>query len=208
MGYDMRWVDELSDEEKEARDAARGRFHAAVEERNRQFKVNGRPRTDAELEAHPAQKLVHSTLREFEHLDGYFRLNISGMGAVREPMLAAGAIHTKMEPYPHGEGWPDPADFGLTEWPDSDDPREEAKKFLAAVDDKLAEGVEFPGIPLHKLCSNDGWIVTMPECLSAAKAWADHRQEVVDAGHEWISLTDEFVAWIATAAHRGGFRVY
>lgn len=63
-----------------------------------------------------------------------------------------------------------------------------------------------PGIPGHKLCSNDGWHVLPFDITSgighADQLWPDWRNDLTD-------YVQEFVAWMEQAAERGdGFLVY
>jgi hypothetical protein len=78
------------------------------------------------------------------------------------------------------------------------------------------------GIPVHKLCSNDGWLVTPGECRKAVAMWHEACKEA-GAGDEQLGLKvltealDEFnvgsdywlkwIAWIERAAGHGGFVV-
>lgn len=179
----MRWQDEYTPEEQAVKDAAQAEFNRLVSLRNALGRVG---------EDHPAQQAVHAAYEALGRADiGYFRLNIWGMSETRPWLLKVGAAHERgNEP----RDWPSEDDFAGG----YEDPAYEA-----ACDRVRAAGVEFPGIPIWKLGSNDWWHVTPIECRSAVIEAAKHEDELTDAP-EYVR---EFLVWIGEAALRGGFRV-
>ena len=144
--------------------------------------------------------------REMPHADatgiaavGYFRRNIWGMGPLREAMADAGMGYWS----PSGDGirFPTPNDF-------TDD-----EAFQAALEPVLSHHPDdHPGVPLHKLCTNDGWIITPDEC---AQAWTAFEQ--FSASDDLSRFADkmetnesikEFAEFLKAAAECGGARVY
>jgi hypothetical protein len=115
----------------------------------------------------------------------YYRLNIWGMGRCRDIMWDRGDMIHVLGDHPP---FPEPASYGLDEWPESmqyDDEYNEIGpwpedspegKFTAASNAVLSyspPGVR--GIPSWKLGSNDGWLVTEDDCkgaLAALRDWA------------------------------------
>ena len=118
--------------------------------------------------------------------DLYFRRNIWGMGPLRDDMTTIGGGDAATMGY-----WPDYE----PEWPRDGTP-EEFEVFLKAARD------ERPGIPLHKLCSNDGWWVTAMECRTALDIWEQAGMPEVE------SFRDDWISFLQTAAKHGGFRTF
>ena len=118
----------------------------------------------------------------------YFRLNVWGMGAVREELLAAGVIKVVRCP-----DFPSHTDFANVE------------EYEAAIDAvRIASPGDGPGIPVHKFCSNDGWVVTPLE-VSSGIIYATQREPL------WRDkLTEdrwrEFVTWMEGST--AGFEVW
>lgn len=233
MGYDMYWTSHDPTPEQEAElKAAKAAWVEAVTARDEAFErdaslrqqMSAAQRSGDLNAAHvPYQDAVIAASSRVSDAEvNYFRLNISGMGVVRDCLVQTDAIHDKMG-WGGSLDWPSLDAYGLEEPPETSTWDEASSSYVErqltaeeeayekAVRDKLAAGVEYPGIPVHKLCSNDGWIVTPPECVSAAKLWLENRQRVVDSGeHEtrWIELTDKFMTWVAEAAQHEGFTVH
>lgn len=59
-----------------------------------------------------------------------------------------------------------------------------------------------PGIPVHKLCSNDGWHVTAVECLSALIIWERRGKPMPE------EFMDDVIPFLQAAARRDGFEVW
>lgn len=169
-----------------------------------------------------AQAAVHAA---YDAIDAarvdYFRLNIHGMGSMRDTMHNLGMLAGTYEQ----PRFPELSDHGLTqeEWwamdEDSADPRAVAMR--AANDAVLVwSPPDEPGLPVHKFGSNDGWHVTVRDCTSALalfdRAAAERPDAVAAARAEWTfsgASTSYFDAWIAFLRRgadpaRNGFRVY
>lgn len=110
---------------------------------------------------------------------GYFRLNIFGMGTYRQFMEQFGMLATHY-------------DF---KWGDAD------------VDAAIAG--EEPGIPIHKLGSNDGWLVR-PEEITSALVPYDHldRRSISLVVGDHLDYWDKWIEFLRLAASCGGFRVH
>ena len=116
----------------------------------------------------------------------YLRRNIFGMDPLRDALRSVRHEGLSMGYW---------ASY-TPEFPGATATEEEVLRWLRATGD------ETPGIPLHKLCSNDGWWVTAPECHSAFSIWQR-------AGYpDQEDFRDDFIPFLCTAATLGGFRVY
>ncbi len=214
MGYDMYLLRNPREGEMPA---AQARWDEAIKARDEQF-----PSFSAANNSDPnfkrLQDEVWAAMRVLDDARGYFRLNVWGMSTAREELFAAGVMcDAEQPPYPRKE------DYGLgdeaydVEWSDeqscwiADDvpvkPEGKLLEYLEASKhwrDDPPPG-DHVGIPLYKMGSNDGWLVTLGE-IRTALAWANHHHE------GWrLKLTDyveRFVAWMELAADCDGFRVY
>lgn len=152
----------------------------------------------------------------------YFRLNIWGMQVARGVMDQRGMLH-RMDPVPNQPRLPG-GHFG------NEDPWEYVSRH---TDDDLVANADAPpdvktwcknnraflmardksatGMAVHKFCSNDGWIVTVDECISALAAWevtvAEGQPAPRHEGNE-IEWWSEWIAYLELAVEHGGFRVY
>lgn len=117
--------------------------------------------------------------------DLYFRRNIFGMGPLRQAMESIGDGEVTM------------AYWAVSDlvWPQNPD-EQQLLDFLRATGD------ERPGIPLHKLSTNDGWWITDVECRSALDIWERAGSPMVD------EFRDDWVPFLQAAAKNGGFRTY
>ncbi|MGP5523487.1 hypothetical protein ACTXM3_09335 [Glutamicibacter arilaitensis] len=95
------------------------------------------------------------------------------------------------------------------EEPDEGD-LEAEEEFMKAVTKWRSQSVEdddVTGIPLHKLGSNDGWIITQSECIEALSAWDEIDVTELDADMRKIAESDEwkdFLDYLEWAyEHRG-----
>jgi len=127
--------------------------------------------------------------RDFDTLPSdptYFRLNIFGMGTYR---IFMSQFHMLAENY---------------EMPKF----KNNKQWEKVIDSPLAG--EEPGIPVDKLCSNDGWLVRPEECASAIKQYERFSRDIVKihVGEDNLEYWDKWIAFIRLAANHGGFRVY
>lgn len=156
----------------------------------------------------------------------YFRLNVWGMSTMRDHMDTLGMLADR---YPMPE-FPSAEEFGITneEWwefdPDEVDENDSTpvkpgvlKMHEASEIHRRWSPQDVPGIPAHKLGSNDGWIVTPFDCRAALDAYANAKAsnpEAVEAIRaEWAegdgsNYFDEWIAWLERAAAGSGFQVY
>ena len=245
MGYDMRWITR-DPAEKGIVEALQKEFEAACAERNALPKSErgtfdmeaARAGADWESdEANPgrstryraAQDKVHAAMEAMGKAEkSYFRLNIWGMGRYRDLMERLGMAFEDdpHPPFPKYEDYgTDADDADAAENPEyyenytwTDERLRSALKYREAVNAVLAfhGRTDTPGIPLHKLGSNDGWHVVPAECEAAVRTW---QQFVRDEGEEAalnfvdnsVNGSDYWLEWIAYldgAARHGGFRVY
>lgn len=132
----------------------------------------------------------------------YFLLNGMGMGKMAEEMDRAGVLDLDTEhppwpdhPEPYGEHFED--GFDVSER-DADGTYERAKSlegqtYLRARAELVRTLGEHGKVPAFKFETNDGWIVTPPECLWIAEA-LELRSLLLDEGR-WRSLVEEFAAF-------------
>lgn len=134
----------------------------------------------------------------------YFRLNISGMGAMREVMEQAGAGTWEGE-----ASWP--------EYPGSEhfnrhgDPVDEVGLAYEAQVKALRMARTTTLVPLHKFCSNDGWVVTPGECrLIAERVRSLLESDDYDFGEDgWREMVRDWADYCADAANfADGFEVW
>lgn len=141
----------------------------------------------------------------------YFRFNIFGMRCIRDAMLSLGAAYGSDGPeWPHA-----PEEYWELE---EEDQRTKFPELYAARDAALrwSRNAGAAGIPLHKLGSNDGWIVTPEECTAAVSAVRGHgrtetAQALIAAGIDsegWLERWNAWIQWIEDAADHDGFEVH
>ena len=120
------------------------------------------------------------------------------MGEAREQLWQVGIVRVADAP-----PFPQLADFGLTEYPDEDDPGEVHPYNQAIHAWRTAPDGEGPGIPSYKLGSNDGWLV-LPVEIRSGVLWADAhhpgwRARLRDFVAEFVTwmegCTEGFVVW-------------
>lgn len=208
MGYDMTIVQERDQTEQDAIAAA----HAHIATLARPF---GIPEGEERDTAQAAWEEAYDALRRADR--SYFRLNIWGMSRCCDAMDALGMVTAERAPR-----WPSPEEFGLDEYPDNPadyegDERAEleaaltdgGRNFLAAAEAAIGfEPEPVRGIPIGKFDSNDGWLVTPRQIEAALKAWRGQPQQVrerTEAEYQWWP---GWVAFLAYAQGRCGFRVY
>lgn len=149
--------------------------------------------------AEAAQTIVMAQMNEMSEAQAYyFRLNIWGMSDTVDVMVAHGMLCQPEKPS-HAE-WDALPPY------DNDHPDANGGPEHQAAHDVLARAHrgECPGIPIHKFCSNDGWIVTPAE-IRAALAQADRVSEPAIAIPEWW---EDWLNWMKLAADHDGFEVY
>lgn len=186
MGYDMSIIDQLSPAEEIDKEDARARFEQAVLERDE----NGGSQ-EAVSEAYDAMYAADLS---------YFRLNIWGMGEYRTSMAKLGMAHNKGD-HPRFPDW-------NPEWNEVEDYESlpEYQVYEDLCKKARSASVEYPGIPIWKFCSNDGWIVTPIECMSALKIWEAEGCPNPDEGEPeyWLRWID----YLRRASEHGGFEVW
>lgn len=116
----------------------------------------------------------------------YCRRSIWSMGPLRDAMEQVRFGDVTMAYWANGE-YP---------YPGEDATEEDLLAWLRSTAD------ERPGIPLHKLCSNDGWWVTSAECQSALHIWERAGMPMDE------EFGDDWIPFLRSAAEHGGFRVY
>jgi hypothetical protein len=229
MGYDMHTV---ITPEGEARAVARAREAVAEAVAERDTLAPDDPhRIIAQEKVERLYESMHKVERS------YFRLNIWGMSSYRRAMLELGMAYEGADV---GEwpAWPrqsrrtelvaealledeDPSEY-LAKYGGTAEEKEPARGDELAVarayfDQTTMLKREHPAggttIPLHKLCSNDGWVVTPAECLEALSAWYSRTEsERDDALHEAkIEDREYWSSWLnflQLAAHCDGFEVH
>lgn len=187
-----------------------------------------------ERECKPDLDRYEALARKDDLARGYFRLNIWGMGEARTIMDQLGMLELSYE-YP---GFPDPQDFGIdteggTSWEeyynytedvdDEEDPKDAFDEdvpsnviafFTAQRDHVRWRPEEVTGICVHKLGSNDGWLVTPEECEAAVAQYELAMKRAHDRATAEAILKEkapwfgDWVDYIRTASQRGGFRVW
>ncbi|MFE9250876.1 hypothetical protein [Streptomyces sp. NPDC007088] len=232
MDYDMYINGPMTDEEEATYQKARAAFDSAVRERDELPHALAKYQTAKRRLAvsHPgywaAQQKVDETYEELQNTHtSCFHLNIRGMGAYRTVMHELGMLATDYQApaypeLPEGVTWEDIE-------ADEDDPNPSATDWLptaaaaAAFVKKLDAHLSWhpehtPGIAVHKLGSNDRWLVTPQEIEAALAAYRTHSAEEVksrlaselgdkgDTTSNWI----EWIAFLKRAKARDGFKVY
>lgn len=217
--------------EARAVERARDAFHVAVTER------------DALAKDDPHNIIVQEkvdrlceTMRKVER--SYFRLNIWGMGRYRDAMLNLGMAYDSdfaMDAWPDFprqtrrielvaeaflEEW-DPSEY-LAKYGDTDEDRQPARDDEVALVRACTDQAEMARrdhpaggstIPLHKLCSNDGWVVTPDECLQSLAVWyaasdGERDDALTAAGVDDREYWSDWLDFLQLAAHCDGFEVH
>lgn len=231
MGYDM-YLRERDTSMDAANAKANADFDAAVKARDTAI-----PREDGiPVEGHPRyeehKKLQAAVTEAYYRMDAtninYFRLNIWGMGRMRESLFKLGMLATEYTEPP----WPEYEDHQLTsdeirEYEEFDDDDGDLNALSPKVR-KLVEAVrakkgwsppDEPGLPVHKFGSNDGWWVTRRDIEGALAILKVQEEEnpalVKEVREEWATDSgddtntfDEFIDWIRRAAAGDGFEVW
>lgn len=143
---------------------------------------------------------AEAKLAENSEVEGYFRLNIWGMGLCRELMSNAGMLDVEAE---RGR-YPRAADFGADDGVDPEDAvpgSPEAACEAARLEWRSASTGGL--IPAYKLGSNDGWLVTPTEIRNSLDALERHGP-VAGAPTWW----PDWVSYLRKMVERGGFEVY
>lgn len=145
--------------------------------------------------------------------DGYFRLNIWGMSMARDLMAERGML-CSAEPSGDWPRCPDNAAYEWVKYPDDRQGAQPSPEAIGAAEVYIAEQKRYlsahegecPGIPVHKFGSNDGWIVTPPECIAALAALGLARDKgIAEPDAKWWP---EWIAYLHLAAEHDGFEVW
>lgn len=161
-----------------------------------------------------AKEAFDHYMKAEEEAESYFRLNIWGMGAMRDLLAAGGSLSWEAS-------HPDFPSFEV--WLEEDEPGyEEQSAAIAVATDSDTGGV----LPAYKVSDNSGWLVTPTECMATALTWFEGggrdqaRAEAEEQAVKWsrdgefattdhvLHWADRFVEWMAAAAGHGGFRVW
>lgn len=146
--------------------------------------------------------------------DGYFRLNIWGMGNWRDAMDQVGMVHDA--PFPGFPEYPGDEHYDWDEEYNRTPKTPQAEAYEAKLATALAEHGS-PGMAMHKFCSNDGWHVTKEECASAVAAWEEYCDDggpILDEEKELLypvedrSYWDEWITFLTYGATHDGFIVW
>ncbi len=185
MGYDLYWVRVPADLAARAELAL-----AAAEEVSK--------RADADPQTRDAAWEAYQRAQPY-----YFRLGNWGMGLRCDLMLEFGmVVPSAVRP----EDWPQPEQFGTTvekvttECLDAGGGMRKPTSpavaaFLRARHRFLREHLaERPGIPLHKLCSNDGWVVTPADLRDALRVAPEVASYEAEDGIR--KPLDRWIAWL------------
>ena len=150
--------------------------------------------------------------KQYWHADGArYHLSNRQMGDAITVMEHTGMARRVPTP-----AFPKPADHGASsaeydDWLDASDrghptqPSVELADYLDALDRHQRANYDAHVIPVHKLWTNDGWLLT-PDELAAALPHApasalDRRQRPIPWWHQWLDYLD-------TAQGHGGVRVH
>lgn len=235
MGYDMYLAepdDTVAPDPQELADA-RNKFYAFLTKRS-EVAEDLEAVEALERECKADNDRYEELARQDDRSRGYFRLNIWGMGEARTIMDQLGMLEVSYE----YDGFPEPEAFGIdteggTSWDEYwdytedvdalDDPNEvfddEVPSNVIAYFTAHAEHLrwhpeEVTGICIHKLGSNDGWLVTPEECEAAVAQYELAMERAHDRATAEAILAEkapwfgEWVEYLRTASQRGGFRVW
>jgi hypothetical protein len=233
MGYDMHWKTRPAGEE-EAVAAVRELFYAACSARDalpqgsrgeysedewKRIKSGEMGHDDYPAnvtdEYRAAQDEVRRLSRELDKVNrSYFRLNIFGMSKVRDAMEALDVCYDN---YSTDER-PDYPSNVPDEFYDDEDDSPQFAGIREQIEAYLSWSPRDPehGIPVHKLCSNDGWHVLPEEAfVAASKVRAADPQVVLKTlvavginNEGWLERWNDWIQWLADASEHGGFAVH
>jgi hypothetical protein len=148
--------------------------------------------------------------------DGYFRLNIWGMGKCRQAMDQFGMVDWNTN-----YSWPKLADYGLKKYPDEDESYPEDSpeaRFILALTSVKSQVPDSGLIAGYKLGSNDGWIITPKEIEGALAALGDKHDVNIDADPASVlrllaaegvpEFFGDWIQYLQRAAKHNGFKVW
>jgi hypothetical protein len=146
---------------------------------------------------------VQAVVKAQDEAGCYFRRNIFGMARLRERLVELGLAYEPAGGHVKRDEWPDPPEPYEQHFDDGEPLTPEALAYAEANLAVLkAPRDERPGIPLHKLGSNDGWWVTAAECRSTLQLWERAGSPMPE------EFYDDFIPFLRKAAAHGGFRVW
>jgi hypothetical protein len=238
MGYDYRWVEAATKEEKAESEALSGQLASARDQLKLKAQEYGsKTYGNWYLGIETPPEDVVPLLAKVEQLEsehqltvGTFRWNIFTGPKIADVMVELGiAFDIPQEQVP---GFPHLADFGVFDdedenlWASEEDLVHPlgpgVKEYRAAREAHLKwHGPETPGIPTHKFAgSNDGWIVLPVEIKPALALYVMRdRSEVIAAVQQhcaregddlngWLARWDQWITFITRAADHGGFETH
>ncbi|MBO3681773.1 hypothetical protein [Streptomyces sp. NEAU-YJ-81] len=208
MGYDMYMV-RTPDGEEERYRAARQEFDRAVEARNALDLSSGEPEYEAAQEkvsaAYDAMHEAHTS---------YFRLGMWNMGECRAIMGHFDMLSLTDSPpeVPSLEAYGISSDEYYEYVENTDEAPDPIRRFREAMDAYLSWApAPVDGIAVHKLGSNEGWIVTTSEIHAALAAYEENRgkdpaflSQLIEEASWW----PQWIDYLTAAANHEGFRVY
>ena len=223
MGYDM-YIDGISDEDTLKATTLRKEASALYEQRNdlpEDQQPERLPRSIDWKEGTGSDEWwrlhreAEAKSEEAGKLEGYFRLNIWGMGKCRTTMHALGMLDVES----HSPDFPETKTFDLDDWPDDEKewPAESAEaKFLAAWNAARDSFIEGGLMPAYKMGSNDGWLIAPEEIENSLLMVEEFRKEREGKAAVLYVFVDphtppwfgEWLEFLARAKDQGGFRVY
>jgi hypothetical protein len=134
----------------------------------------------------------------------YFRLTVSGMGVIGREMEAQEMIYRSA--FPHFPQW-DRYDIPVDDNGEPDEMSPGYREYAAAL--ALVTAAEDPsrrGIPLHKLMTNEEWLIT-PNEIEGALAVASRQPRVLE-GDDDAELWASWLEFLHAAKEHGGVKVW
>jgi hypothetical protein len=157
------------------------------------------------------ERRQRATWKQYWHADGArYHLSNRQMADGSTAMVRAGmARQVPTPPVPRpGDYDASPDEYG--DWLDATDrgdplqPSPALQQYLAALDRHQQANYNAQVIPVHKLWTNDGWLVT-PDEITAALPHAP--QVALDRRQRPIPWWDQWLAYLDSARSHGGIRV-
>jgi hypothetical protein len=143
----------------------------------------------------------------------YYRLNIWGMGMMREVMESLGMVHNA--PHPSFPEYPGEEHFD----PEGDPIDDVGRTYETASEEVTHFTSQIPGIPVGKFGSNDGWRVTPAECASAVEIYNAYTETEIEAAlashisehnsaESLAGWLQRWVDWLERCVKTDGFAVH
>ena len=159
--------------------------------------------------------------------DAYLRRSIGGIGGLREFLIRTGA---GFDDYEFRSAWSGETENPAGRWPEHPGKEhfeqvpvpgwrdqdgnpvlvqgqpvtDEGRRYAEEAERFRRWRPERPGIPLHKLSDNSGWVVTAAECKEAVEAIRSWEQE----GHRVDEYHEDVVRFLEVCADGDGFEVW